>query len=872
MKEDDVNDADQILFQYWGKASVNASGNRWHPLVYHAIDVATVASCWWTESSTLKKIFSGATNKEEAELHQLCAWVLFFVALHDLGKLDLRFQLKAPQLFKTIRPEVNPKDYDISNGEITNFNHGLAGLAWANHEYRKWIDDDDNSREIWERWSPWLIAVTGHHGEFLEPTRPSLLEADKKLIAVDVAVRHAFLCQLEQLFLKSAGQSLKNGPPNLPKYAQFWLAGFCSVCDWIGSNEKVFPYHDPGPTLEEYYELSNVNSSWMSELGLSVEKNEYRGVGELLPDGKTPRGCQVLVDSLPLVPGMTLIEAPTGSGKTEAALAYAWRLLAAETADSIIFALPTQATTNAMFLRVVTYAERIFDSANLVLAHGKSHFIAEFQALIASAKPSSAQGSEEASIQCAEWLATSRKRVFLGQMGICTVDQVLLSVLPVRHNFVRGFGVYKSILIVDEVHAYDAYMHGLLGEVLKRQSDMGGSAVLLSATLPEVVRRKLFESWGAQSNDAETPYPAVWHITPKVVTCTTVPEDERPQTRFVGIQLLKRPKASPDDQLLEQIVTAAESGALVGVVVNLVDEAQRLARDLNKIAKGPVDIFHARYRFIDRLAKEKTTLEHYGRSSKRNTGRILVATQVVEQSVDLDFDWMITQICPVDILFQRMGRLHRHDRKRPRGFEKPRCQIISVGSSDYGLHKLIYGNARVLWRTEKLLSQVNEVVFPNAYRTWIEEVYAEESWNDEPDEIYGDYCSWRQEQQQRESEAIRLTTMNVTDFRDTDARVTSLTRDGETSLTVLLLREDGALLDGTRIKTVNERDQEEVLTLHSVPVPASWRSALEGYERDVTSRFLLEMKQSGEKEWATKDNSWKYSETFGLERTVSGPA
>ena len=133
----------------------------------------------------------------------------------------------------------------------------------------------------------------------------------------------------------------------------------------------------------------------------------------------------------------------------------------------------------------------------LYLAHGKRSFNNEFKNLVAQGQRKTAQGEIEATVQCAGWLANSRKRVFLGQIGVCTVDQVLLSVLPIRHNFVRGFGLNKSVLIVDEIHAYDAYMHGLLGEVLRRQRDTGGSAILLSATLPyESARTKLFDAWG----------------------------------------------------------------------------------------------------------------------------------------------------------------------------------------------------------------------------------------------------------------------------------------------------------------------------------------------------------------------------------------
>jgi CRISPR-associated endonuclease/helicase Cas3 len=201
-----------------------------------------------------------------------------------------------------------------------------------------------------------------------------------------------------------------------------------------------------------------------------------------------------------------------GSGKTEAALAYASCLLAAGLAESVIFALPTQATANVMLARLEQVAGILFpEAANVVLAHGKRNYNPHFNTLKQQAKHATAQGKESATVHCAEWLAQSRKRVFLGQVGVCTVDQVLLSVLPVKHAFVRSFGLGKSVLIVDEVHAYDSYMYGLLAEVLQRQREAGGSAILLSATLPYHQRQMLAQSWGGDVEQT-TDYPLITQI------------------------------------------------------------------------------------------------------------------------------------------------------------------------------------------------------------------------------------------------------------------------------------------------------------------------------------------------------------------------
>lgn len=861
---------------YWGKSDPNyPSYPQWHPLLYHSLDVAAVAASWWDASVALQAKFRAAFACTEKSAHEdIRAWVLFFIALHDLGKFDLRFQLKAPEtLAAAWRPMEKGRDHEIPITEINGFDHGHAGMAWAREDFASWLNQGPPS--AWPRWENWLAAVTGHHGDYYSPTMTGLsgIEADEVLIDRDREARRSFVIALEKLFLDPVGLSLENLPLVCSLPARALLAGFCASCDWLGSNVNEFDYRAPGAPLQDYLQerMAQIESRRMLErYGLLSQAQCYAGLVALLNIGETPRGVQTEIDALPAVPGLTLIEAPTGSGKTEAALAYAWRLLAAGVADSIVFALPTQATANAMFERVEAFAAQVYGQANVVLAHGKRDQCEGFQQLVERGQRLTAQGKEEAAVQCAAWLASSRKRVFLGQIGVCTVDQVLLSVLPVRHKFVRGFGINKSVLIVDEVHAYDAYMHGLLGEVLKSQHACGGSAVLLSATLSAELRDKLLKAWDSHGTDA-APYPALWHATGGETLPKTVAEAHQPPRREVGVECLRLARAFPDETLLARIVAAAENGALVAVVVNLVDDAQRLARLLRERTKIDVDVFHARYRFTDRQNKEAAALKHYGRKALRTTGRILVATQVVEQSLDLDFDWLITQICPVDLLFQRLGRLHRHVRaQRPSGFETPRCTVLTVEGDDYGVFELIYGNARVLWRTDTLLACRDALVFPEAYRDWIELVYQREDWAAEPEKIALNFDVYSSLQNSREKDAQRLTTMTVSSFRDDDDRITSLTRDGEMSLTVLPVTADGRLLDGRRIEDIPERELPEALNLGAAPAPANWAKRLHDCRKEtdgpLAGALQLVMSESSAGVWHSKDGKFTYSQEFGLEK------
>lgn len=850
---------------YLGKAQPqNALGPASHPLAFHCLDVAVVALAWLDASPVLRRVSLDACRLHGECYPQLRAWIGFFAALHDIGKFHALFQCVLRQALG----DLPSKDIALDTRAAGRYFHGPEGYSLFYREYADWLATDDEDLEFFNAWSPWIQSVTGHHGELPIDVEERGRYGSDAVMVQDREARKVWVKTLEGLLLCPVGLSLRELPPVCGDAASTWFAGLCSVSDWVGSNTDIFPYALPDQSVEEYFGRQSERlrvSGALADFGLVASAKAYSGLGTLLGESESPRGVQTLVADLPLRAGLTLIEAPTGSGKTEAALAYAWRLIDAGFAESIVFALPTQATANGMLPRAEAFADKAFGSANVVLAHGKRDWTEGFIRLLEAAHPT-AQGREEAGVQCAAWLGQSRKRVFLGQVGVCTIDQALLAVLPVRHKFVRGFGLQRSVLIVDEVHAYDSYMHGLLGELLKQQCAVGGSVVLLSATLPSVLRGNLLAAWGVGARGEAAPYPVVWHAAGGDVVSFEVAPANRPQPRVVAVEHLRLPGAIADEALLSRLMAAARAGACVGVVLNRVDDAQHLARCLRAIGDVPVDVFHSRYRYCDRMEKEHVVLADYGR--KRATGgRILVATQVIEQSLDLDFDWLVTQICPVDLLFQRLGRLHRHDRTRPPGFEKPHCTVLSVDGEDYGSHALIYGNTRVLWRTDCLLRDAAEIVFPEAYREWIERVYVREDWDEEPELVCVEFDKFRCMEIQAQREAIALTRTTMTQFRDEESHVLSLTRGNEMGLTVLPQTADGLSLDGESWAKLDEREQAEAASLNGIPVPSTrrWKGALAGLA-DEEGRYRLVMTGDGNQAWAGGNAKayFRYSKEFGL--------
>lgn len=850
-----------VIWKYWGKAIPRANDVPAHAFIYHCLDVVAVADAWLAQSAPLRRRFES-----------MLPWLRFFIALHDLGKLFVSFQVKSIVAIHALG-NYSQVDARILDSEgAAHYQHGPAGFVWLKRELGTISGSRDNGdpHAQWDRWSAWMGAVAGHHGAICvgqELPRYRLIEPD-------AAARSEWVRLAAKIFLEPHGLSLRDDPPIINSELQSFIAGFCAICDWLGSNECFTYCIEPTDDLHGYLERQRAPARQiLIQSGIVREALREGGIATALAGDQQPHQIQRYIDDLPLSGGLTLVEAPTGSGKTEAALGLAARLLAAGLAESIVFALPTQATANAMLPRLEMIAPRLFpgSDSSLVLAHGRAAFNADAIRL-----RSTVHDGNEATVHQADWLSQSRKRVFLGQIGVCTIDQVLLSVLPVRHHFVRSFSLGRSVLIIDEVHAYDAYMYGLLERVLQQQRATGGSAILLSATLPLHQRRTLIRAWNSALDVSPVnDYPLLTQVGDVVLPPVASQPEDRPPLRSVRVESHRSDDVLPGDALIADLLTAADAGARIAVIVNLVADAQRLARRLRALTGHPVDIFHARFRFRDRMQRERDVLACYGKGVARSGGHILVATQVVEQSLDLDFDWLITQLCPADLLFQRIGRLHRHaDVIRPPGFESPRCTVLlrSDGDDDYGGHGVVYGDQRALWRTEqRLLDTVGAsgvIEFPAAYRDWVEAVYREGE-DDLPGWVGAAYRMFYGKAQAARQTAMRISRERI-ELNDDDATIIALTRDGERSLNVLPVLGSGAdetLLDGRRLDDLGKLERREALMLETINAPASWASALPAADEEgVIHLALVAADEPGKWELSTPRGTIRYTIDYGLEK------
>ena len=814
-------------YKYWGKAEEPVETAH-HLFPYHCLDVAAVANQWWKQSPAIRRSFTQETGITEKQTH---AWVMFFIALHDFGKLDIRFQMKVPELAKG-----NYRSELPNNSHSKNYYHGEQGYTWLVQESESYFEGIKRKHQ--RCLQNWLSSTAGHHGQIPtngEPNRPAFVP--EHIIEQDKIARKEWVQDLAKLFLYPVGLNFED---ILTKEPPVLLAGFCSVCDWLGSNTEYFQPKNTIQPLNDYF-IDGENKAYqvLQDFGLLTEIKTNGGMNAIYPE-YTPQNIQVLIDDLAVQQSLIIIEADTGSGKTEAALAYASRLLAQGLADSITFALPTQATANAMLERLENVADKIFNGGqNVILAHGKRDFNDRFKKLIEQSKRTvNVQGEDEGVAQCSEWLSLSRKRAFLGQIAVTTVDQVMLSAIKsLQHYFVRSFGVGKSVLIIDEIHAYDAYMYGILEAVIKQQRQAGGSVIMLSATLPAYQKQSLCKAWGIETKFNEKSYPLILQAVGDEVKSFTLTEDKTDLEKRVEIELWQNDDYCITTEQLERIAQAAEKGAKIGIVCNLVDDAQRYAKSLSKMTSVPVDIFHSRYRYCDRMNKEKVVLGQYGKGTP-NKGRILVGTQVIEQSLDIDFDWLISFICPIDLLFQRMGRLHRHKKGRPEMNKKPLCTVVmqktinltkpETMKESYGLHGLIYKNIRALWRTQQLLQQHTCVNFPKAYREWIERVYQQDAWQDESESLTILFEEYQMDQAVSKYVSKELTLVN-TYFSDTEGNSSSLTREGEMNLSIIPVMEQNGkrcFLDGINVPKANDKYNREQLSQNSLGVPDGWRKIL----------------------------------------------
>ncbi|WP_219999658.1 CRISPR-associated helicase Cas3' [Gilliamella apicola] len=752
----------QSFYQYWGKCQQSDTSEKYHLLAYHNLDVAAcgyfiVKNNYFNSAELFEQLGFSSNEIEKAAL-----WFAYFLAWHDIGKFANGFQ----QLFQHNNPKLVAPD--PSKGYFSRHD-SLGHWLWKEYLIEKSeIQLEQYNNNIKDIYDIWLLIMTGHHG------KPPILEAKGKLSfnAHDKQASLDYIKAINQLFIVDAKLTCyptnffdKTFRKNLTKLS-WLLAAITVISDWLGSNEQFFPFCSKSMELSEYwanYALANAEKA-VATLPKRSSITPFKGIKNLFPfiEKPTPLQQQALSCQLTNIgPELFIMEDVTGAGKTEASMILAHRLMAAGKAHGIYIGMPTQATANGIYQRTAKVYGQLYQAdshPSLVLAHGASYMNPNFTQTIINLDNISQQkylnNDNSASSECNEWFVDTRKKSLLAEVGVGTLDQALMAVMPFKHQSLRLLGLRHKLLILDEVHAYDSYMVKLLESLLHYHASQGGSAIILTATLPFFLREKLLNAFysGLTSTpssltvNTDLPFPLFTQLNQKsLVEHAIATRDE--VKRQVKIDWIDNINSG-----IEKIKKAIEQGKIICWIKNSVADAislyQQIKQNLHLDTKQ-ILLFHSRFAYCDRLAIEQKTIEWAGKTSNNTirSAKIIIATQVIEQSLDLDFDEMISDIAPIDLLIQRAGRLQRHVRDKhgniksathqnqPRDERNPPILTVFaptwqddpsedwLDNPEFRNTKYVYANHAYLWFTQRVLRERGVITMPEEARLLIEAVY-----------------------------------------------------------------------------------------------------------------------------------------------------
>jgi CRISPR-associated endonuclease/helicase Cas3 len=719
---------------FWGKLRRDHDGTRvleWHPLLDHCADVAAVVEALlrlpvWRERLTRL----AARTLTETSLARLCV----LAALHDIGKFNLGFQAKG-------RPELGTTAGHVREALGALFRR--PGPFSCLDELAAW---GDGTTEL-------LVSVLCHHGRpyNADVFADSLWQTSWWTPRAGLDPRAG----VENLFLRCRRwfpTAFEADGPTLPDAAAFShaFAGLVMLADWLGSDTRFFPFSES--EADDRIAFARVKAREAVKamaldfpLGDRTDSSNRNPFARIAPKSYFPRSAQTATLALPhdLLGSITILEAETGSGKTEAALARFVSLFEAGLVDGLYFALPTRSAATQMHRRVHQAAQRAFATPPAVVLAVPGYLRVDD---VAGTKLPSFEvlWPDEDRFRFRAWAAENPKRYLAGCIVVGTIDQVLLSSLMVRHAHLRATALLRHLLVVDEVHASDAYMGRILEEVLARHHAAGGHAILLSATLGSEARARLLHAGTnvlppAFYDAKAAPYPLITH---RAETERTVHVSHDGIGRM--IELAVRPLLEQPHKLAEEALAAGARGAKVLVIRNTVNDCRSTQVAIEELIDAntvPDVLFtcagvraphHALYARADRQALDIALEQRIGKE-RPDGGCVVVATQTVQQSLDLDADVLFSDLCPADVLLQRLGRLHRHARARLERFRQarafivvPRCRDLGVLIGDDGIprshHGLgrVYPDLRILEATWRLIEKHSLWRIPDMNRHLVE--------------------------------------------------------------------------------------------------------------------------------------------------------
>lgn len=790
----------------WGKYDPS-NPSVYHPLLYHMIDTANVATRVFDSvlSDQAKHIFSKVSGLDK---EQTSKWIGALAGSHDIGKATPGFQ----GIVEPHKIILNKSGFSLPHTEK---DHALLTAVILRRLLSEHMPYEGGLFSMTEVISKTLGA---HHGKFIHPARMSrVLDDDVGDLNWQLVQKELFESLLKSMEVYG---SPKSAPLTNEERSTFvmLLAGLTTFSDWIASNSEYFPYLVSIPSIEEYSELSKSKAeAALGSLHLHCPRtdcNEGPTFSELFPEIVEPNELQMACMNLiqgQTAPGLLVIEAPMGEGKTEAALfcMASWNLTSGH--KGCFIALPTQATANQMFTRLNLFLGNYVNGpkAQLVLVHGKALLSDNYLEL----RMNSSKGAKPDDKVVAEEWFSYKKRGLLSPFGVGTVDQVLLASLHTKHFYLRMFGLAGKTVIIDEVHSYDLYTGTILDHTLNWLSALKANVILMSATLPTSRLEKLANSYSPGCSLNKIEYPCVRLINDegaRSVTFHTMSQKDHRRIQEIFLRWFDN-----NDSLYDYFLNRSDTSGSFAIIVNTVDEAQTIYTCLRPLEKMGYDVMllHSRFIFKRRDELERRAISKFDKHSiGMSRNGILVSTQIIEQSLDLDFDSIYTKLAPIDLVLQRAGRLHRHVREgRPADLDAPVLNIILPkmvdDQPDFGKDIFVY-DEYVLLRTWLFLRDQERIVLPSDLRVGVESVYGplassvDERIADRLDRARAQMQRW--EDGVREKASHRLVVPPNSEIvwtrhddllndgvNDSEDEVQGLTRLGRPSIEVILLFDNG---------------------------------------------------------------------------------
>ena len=732
---------------HWAKSDRENPG-RIHLLEHHLADVGACFEALMRQPTIRQRLATTGDLRDLSE--SLIARLSVFAALHDIGKVNMGFQTQiwrnsdlpdgrrltafyGAGHYRELVPVLTDQDY-------TTAGWFFDALGWD--DFLAWDHRDG------ETVCAMLVATLSHHGRPLQleggpSENPAIwrkfgdLKPEDCVKRVGKLLRRWFPAAFEQ-----GGCPL----PSAPAFQHMFL-GLCNWADWIGSNEKWFPYVDA--SQGDYIRTARERAKQAVDaigLNLSSQRYDFKGVPEfrnLFGIDDSPNAIQKAAHEEPLNQKLVIIESETGSGKTEAALWRFAHMYKKGLVDGLYFALPTRSAAVQIHERVKCFIRNLFPQSALPVVRAEPDYEPGADAGRAEMReyPNAASGHHE---EDRPWASENPKRYLAAQIAVGTMDQAMMGALQVKNAHMRAACLARNLLVVDEVHASDTYMSVVLEALLNAHVGAGGYALLMSATLGSAARHRWLHHGQRLARDIPTldeakcaPYPAV------STAAGMSSAGENDQKKRVSIEAT--PAMHDFADTARRALTAASAGAKVLIVRNTVDHAVSTQKVLEELAEESDDtrllfdveekttLHHGRFAACDRAMLDERIVELLGKKRQAG-GHVVVGTQTLEQSLDIDADLLITDLCPVDVLLQRIGRLHRHkDNNRPHDYAKPTCIVLTAPDNDLdplltdGKHANglgpkggVYGSLSILEATRRLIDEHPEWRIPEMNRLLVE--------------------------------------------------------------------------------------------------------------------------------------------------------